>query len=182
MNIAIIYHSGFGHTEKLAHSVEQGAKEIENADVFLVKLDENPTPWNALEEADALIFGSPTYNGSVSARFKQFMEESTRAAFIQQKWKDKLAAGFTNSGAMHGDKLNTLITMSLFAAQHGMLWVNLGLMAGSKDSDMNRVGGWIGAMAQSDDASPEITPIKSDLDTARYLGRRVAEMANKFSR
>ncbi len=113
MKIAIVYHSGFGHTEKLAHYVEEGAKEVQNAETFLIGLDEKPVNWNLLENADAIIFGSPTYNGTVSARFKQFMEDSTGPAFVKQKWRNKIAAGFTNSGAEHGDKLNSLMIMSL---------------------------------------------------------------------
>ena len=81
---------------------------------------------------------------------------------------------------MHGDKLNSLISMALFAAQHGMIWVGLDLFPGKSGSDMNRVGGWLGAMAQSDDASPEVTPPESDLLTAAYLGERVAQTARRM--
>lgn len=122
----------------------------------------------------------PTYNGTVSARLKQFMEDSTRPAWIPQTWRNKIAAGFTNSGAQHGDKLNSLVTMALFAAQHGMIWVGLDLFAGRGADEPNRIGGWLGAMAQSDDVSPELSPIASDLHTAAHLGQRVAEIASRF--
>ncbi len=82
---------------------------------------------------------------------------------------------------MHGDKLHSLVTMALFAAQHGMIWVGLDLFPGKTANDMNRVGGWLGAMAQSNDESPELSPIASDLSTARHLGRRVAEITRQFS-
>lgn len=181
MKIAIVYHSGFGHTEKLAQYVAKGINEVEGTELVIIKLDDEATNWHLLEQADAIIFGSPTYNGTISARFKQFMEESTRTAFLKQTWKNKLAAGFTTSGAMHGDKLNSLMTMSLFAAQHGMIWVNLGIMAGTDETDLNHIGSWLGAMAQSSDASPEVTPKMSDLRTAQHLGKHVAEIAQKFS-
>ena len=71
MKTAIVYHNGFGHTEKLAHYVEKGAKEVQNAEIFLIGLDDKTADWTLLEKADAIIFGSPTYNGTVSARFKQ---------------------------------------------------------------------------------------------------------------
>ena len=132
--------------------------------------------------SDAIIFGSPTYNGTVSAKFKQFMEDSTREAWMGQSWRNKVAAGFTNSGAMHGDKLSTLVTMTLFGAQHGMIWTGLDLFPGKTDDDLNRIGGWLGAMAQSDDAPAEVTPIESDLRTAAYLGKRVAEIAQQLAR
>ena len=113
MKTAIVYHNGFGHTEKLAHLVEEGAKEVQDAEIFLIGLDDKTADWTLLEKADAIIFGSPTYNGTVSACFKQFMEDSTGSAFVEQKWRNKILAGFTNSGAEHGDKLNSLMTISL---------------------------------------------------------------------
>jgi multimeric flavodoxin WrbA len=104
------------------------------------------------------------------------------------RWQDKLAAGFTNSGAHAGDKLATLIQLALFAAQHGMHWVNLALppanssSTGSED-DLNRLGFWLGAGAQSNtDQGPDLAPPPSDLRTAEHLGRRVAETALHFAR
>jgi multimeric flavodoxin WrbA len=108
------------------------------------------------------------------------MEDSTRPVWRPQKWRNKIAAGFTNSGAMHGDKLNSLMTMALFAAQHGMIWVGLDLFPGYAKDEPNRVGGWLGAMAQSNDEPPELSPIESDLKTAAHLGQRVAEIAQQF--
>jgi NAD(P)H dehydrogenase (quinone) len=187
MLISIVYHSGYGHTAKQAQAVAQGAASIENTQVELVAVGDGDIPWATLEASDAIIFGSPTYNGLISAKLKQFMEDSTKTAWFDQKWRNKVAAGFTNSGAQHGDKLNSLISMALFAAQHGMIWVGLDLMPGNSSStgsadDLNRHGSWLGAMAQSNnDQSPDITPSQSDLRTAAYLGQRVAEITRRLS-
>lgn len=180
MQIAIVYDSGFGHTAKQALAVAEGVKRGGARPELIADADDT-APWQRLETCDAIIFGSPTYNGSVSWRLKKFMEESTQPAWLPQKWRNKIAAGFTNSGAMHGDKLNSLIAMTLFAAQHGMIWVGLDLFPGRTNADENRIGGWLGAMAQSDEASPEVTPIESDLMTAAHLGQRVAEITRKFN-
>ncbi len=180
MLVSIVYDSGYGHTAKLTQAVADGARRVSETEVQLVAVANGPIPWQTLEASDAIIFGSPTYNGLVTAKFKQFMEDSTKPVWIPQKWRNKIAAGFTNSGAMHGDKLNSLVSMALFAAQHGMIWVGLDLFPGNSGSDMNRVGGWLGAMAQSDDASPEITPPESDLLTAAYLGERVAQTVRRM--
>jgi uncharacterized zinc-type alcohol dehydrogenase-like protein len=155
MKIAILFDSGYGHTAKQAQAVADGVARVEGAAPVLIALSEGDPAWDVLEAADAIIFGSPTYNGTISARLKQCMEASTRTAWVPQKWRNKIAAGFTNSGAMHGDKLNSLVTMALFAAQHGMIWVGLDLFPGKSSEDLNRVGGWLGAMAQSDDAAPK---------------------------
>ena len=186
MLISIVYHSGYGHTAKVAELVAEGGRRAENVNVELVSVGDGDIPWEKLEASDAIIFGSPTYNGLISAKFKQFMEESTKTAWFEQKWRNKIAAGFTNSGAQHGDKLNSLISLSLFAAQHGMIWVGLDLMPGNSDSkgtveDLNRHGSWLGVMTQSNnDQSASETPNSSDLKTAAYLGERVAKITQRF--
>src|SRR5690349_14155746 len=97
MKIVIIYHSGYGHTKLVAERIAEGAKRY-LSDVTLITSKEATTRLSSLSEADALVFGSPTYFGSVSAEFKQFME-STAFIWARQLWKDKLAAGFTNSSS-----------------------------------------------------------------------------------
>ncbi|MDO5611430.1 MAG: flavodoxin family protein [Pseudomonadota bacterium] len=174
MRISIVYDSGYGHTKRLAEHVAQGVAEVAGAQPALLALADEAVDWDALAGSDAIIFGSPTYNGSVSSRFKAFMEASTGPAFMGRAWAGKLAAGFTNSGTMHGDKLNTLMTMTLFAMQNGMLWKGLDVPGGRGGEELNRVGCWLGATALSEDAAPELTPPQCDLDTALALGRQVA--------
>jgi len=180
MLASIVYDSGYGHTQKQAQAVADGVHRVMGAKAILIAVADGEIPWDQLAASDAIIFGSPTYNGTISARFKQFMEDSTRPAWLPQTWRNKIAAGFTNSGAQHGDKLNSLIAMALFAAQHGMIWVGLDLFAGRSADEPNRIGCWLGAMAQSDDVSPEQSPIESDLQTATHLGQRVAETMRNF--
>ena len=181
ISISIVFDSGYGHTEKLAQAVARGVERVSGARAVLVPLSQGKVDWEAIAGSEAIIFGSPTYNGTISARFKQFMEDSTRKSWIPQTWRNKVAAGFTNSGALHGDKLNSLLAMALFAAQQGMLWTGIDLFPGKSGDEMNRIGGWLGAMAQSDDAPADVTPGQSDLDTAAYLGQRVTEVAVQFA-
>lgn len=187
MKLSIVYHSGYGHTKKQAEAVSAGAqKEDPQIDVKLIPTTEIENHWDDLKDADGIIFGAPTYMGSLSAPFKAFMDASSRV-WGKQEWKNKIAAGFTNSGSQNGDKLNSLIQLAIFAAQHGMIWVGLDLMPGnctSKGSinDLNRLGGWLGAMAQSNmDEGPDIAPISSDLKTAEYLGARVVQAIKRWN-
>jgi len=181
-NIVIVYHSGYGHTAAQAEAVRQGASEIPGTTVALVKAEDAEKNWELFYSADAIIFGAPTYMGSASAPFKAFMD-ATSKLWMQQKWKNKLAAGFTNSASQSGDKLNTLIQLFIFAMQHGMIWAGLGLLPGNNSSkgsaaDLNRLGAFTGAMAQSNnDEGPDKAPPESDLKTAARLGRRIAELA-----
>lgn len=176
--IAIAYHSGFGHTATLARAVAAGARAA-GAHVSSVAVDAmSESDWELLDGAAAIIFGSATYMGNVSAGFQAFAEQTGRRC-LNGAWRDKVAAGFTNSGAKSGDKLSALVSLAVFAAQHHMHWVNLGLGAGWNSSqgsvdDLNRLGFWLGAGAQTDvDAdSNQVHP--SDVRTCEHLGRRVA--------
>jgi NAD(P)H dehydrogenase (quinone) len=128
--IAIVYHSGNGHTRRQAEALKTGVEQVEDAEALLLSIEEAQERWNDLASAEAIIFGAPTYTGGISAAFKAFQEASSHAVMIKGLgWKNKIAAGFTNSGSRSGDKLATLIEIALFAAQHGMHWVNLGLPA-----------------------------------------------------
>lgn len=184
--IAIVFHSGYGHTLRQAEAVAAGARRAGTADVHLLpvdKLDEDG--WATLAAADAHIYGAPTYMGSLSAPFKGFMDISSKVWF-SQGWKDKLAAGFTCSASQSGDKLNSLVQLAVFAAQHGMIWVGLGLMPGNNSSkgapsDINRLGSYLGAMAQANADQGSDAMLDSDLETASLLGQRVAETLQRMA-
>lgn len=187
--VAIVYHSGYGHTARQAEAVKEGAGSVEGVESTLLTVEEAPGRWDDLAAADAIVFGTPTYMASVSAAFKAFEEASSHAVMSKGfLWKDKFASGFTNSGSRSGDKLASLIQIALFAAQHGMHWVNLGLPPANTSStgseeELNRHGFWLGAGAQSNtDQGPDLAPPEADLLTARHLGRRVAETTRQFVR
>jgi len=139
--------------------------------------------WETLNKADAIIFGSPTYMGSVTWQFKKFADASSKAWFTQA-WKDKIFAGFTNSATMNGDKHSTLHYFITLAMQHSGIWVGTGLMPSNSKAaqrnDVNYVGSSSGAMAQSpSDSSPD-EMLPGDLETAKLFGQRVAATAARF--
>jgi multimeric flavodoxin WrbA len=132
--IAIVYHSGYGHTASQAVAVARGAA-LSSVETMLVAVEDGDAPWDDLAECDALIFGCPTYMGGPSAKFKAFQDATSHAVFgAGFRWRNKIAAGFTNSAARSGDKLATLQQLAIFAAQHGMHWVGLGLPPGNNSS------------------------------------------------
>lgn len=182
--IVIAYHSGYGHTAKQAEAVFEGVAAAGAVGVEMLKVAEiDERGWNALNEADGIVFGAPTYMGGPSAPFKTFADASSKAWF-ELKWKDKIAGGFTNSATMNGDKHSTIAYFVTLAMQHGMIWVGTGLHpANKKDSqrgDVNYVGGFTGALAQSpSDAGPDVGPHAGDLETARLYGQRLAEIVKK---
>ena len=185
--VAVAFHSAFGHTARQAAAVAEGAGEVDGVRSELLPVDHpDAALWARLQAADAIVFGSPTYMGSVSAVFKAFAEATSEVMQNGLRWRDKIAAGFTCSGGMSGDKLNTLVDLAVLAAQHGMIWVGLARPGGWNHSrasaeDLNRLCGWFGAMAQADaDLGPEVVPPQTDLRTARDLGRRVAEVTRTY--
>src|ERR1700712_2456220 len=95
--ISIVYHSGYGHTKKVAEAV------AESSGGTLIAIDaEGNLPeggWEQLAAADAIVFGTPTYMGGPSWQFKKFADASSKPWFTQA-WKNKLAAGFTNSATL----------------------------------------------------------------------------------
>ena len=186
-SIAIIYYSGYGHTKKQAEAVEQGVKSVAEVKVEMLAIDKDGNVpefvWPVLEKADAIIFGSPTYMGGPAWQFKKFADASSKPWF-SLAWKDKVAAGFTNSASINGDKFSTLSYFQTLAMQHAMIWIGTGLMPANKKestrNDVNWLAGFSGALSQSpSDASAEEAPFPGDLETARIFGKRVAEYAKK---
>jgi NAD(P)H dehydrogenase (quinone) len=183
--VAIAYHSGYGHTAVLAEAVRQGVVEAGGAATMVRVAAMTDAQWSTLDDADVIIFGSPTYMGTASGVFHAFAE-STSDRWLARAWRDKLAAGFTCSAAMNGDKLHTLQYFTILAAQHGMLWINLDLLPGWNSStgsehDLNRIGIALGAGAQANNDQGAEAVTKADTETARYLGHRVVEVATRFS-
>ncbi|TCM69825.1 NAD(P)H dehydrogenase (quinone) [Acinetobacter calcoaceticus] len=176
--IAIVYHSPYGHTAKVAHAIAQGVEQV-GVKVTVMSIEQ--IDWVLLDQANAIVFGSPTYMGSITADFKRFMD-STSKRWKNRDWQGKLAAGFTNSGGLSGDKLSVLQQINLFAMQHGMLWTGLPLTpTGNSETDLNRLSSCLGLMTQSDNAPIDITPPIGDIHTAKWFGEYIALMLNKIN-
>jgi multimeric flavodoxin WrbA len=182
--IAIVYHTGYGHTQKIAEAVAAGA----GAAATLIAIDaEGNLPaggWEALAAASTIVFGSPTYMGMASWQFKKFADASSNPWF-GQAWKDKLFAGFTNSATMNGDKHSTLHYMMTLAMQHSGLWLGTGMMPSNSKAatrnDINYVGSSAGLMTStpSDAGVDEMVP--GDIATARAFGERLAAVTARLA-
>lgn len=192
--VAIVYFSGSGHTHLMAEAVAAGAAQVPGTTVELLRIEgsqivegrwRNEEILNQLNQADAIIFGSPTYMGGVAAQFKAFIDAASQIWFVQG-WKDKIAGGFTHSGSPSGDKQGTLLYLAINAAQHGMIWVgNIEPNSAyvGKDDEVNRLGSYLGVMGQSlvdmSGKPPELNG--GDRLTAEKLGFRIATATQRWN-
>lgn len=186
VSVAIIFVSLDGHTAKQAEAIRDGASV--HADVVMCRLPENGDVaeqiWEQCAQADAIVFGGPTYMGGPPWQFKKFAD-ATSDIWVTRDWQDKLAGGFTTSATMNGDKGETLAYFITLANQHGMLWVSLGQASPNASrhgpNDMNWTGGNGGAMAiAASDLDPDVAPGLGDIASARAYGERIARLAQRF--
>jgi multimeric flavodoxin WrbA len=178
---AVVYFSGYGHTQKVAEAVAEGAGAA------LVQIDAegnlSEAQWAELSAADAIVFGAPTYMGNAPWQFKKFADASSKIWFTRG-WQDKVFGGFVNSASLNGDKQVTLQWLQTLASQHGGIWVSLGLppanALASTRQDVNNLGASVGVLVQSpSDAGADAIPA-GDLETAKLYGARVAAVATKL--
>lgn len=191
--VAVVYHSGYGHTKLQAEAVYKGAASVNGVEAILYTSEEAIERLDELDSFDGIIFGAPTYMGSMSAEMKRFVEATSKKWF-SMAWKDKIAGAFTNSASFSGDKLNTLLGLLINAMQHGMIFVSLGILPGANQPEgfttnvgpdvnaHNRVGSSAGAMSTSFQINNGEAPGKGDLETAEHYGKRVAEITLRFER
>lgn len=182
--VAIVYFSKTDVTHQLACALKEGLENNSSIEVFVHRIQgaeiiegrfANMDIFNELADADAIVFGTPTYMGNVSAQFKSFAD-ATSELWCDQLWAGKLAAGFTCGSAFNGDQSNTLQYMITLANQHGMLWLGLDSARGYKDHGINRLGCQLGVVACSENGELD----EQDKATADYLGQRISEQLTKI--
>lgn len=195
VTVAIVYSTGQAHTRTIAEHIAKGASAFPDTIVDLIEITFDQIGkdgrWmdegimRRLASSDAIVFGAPTYMGSMHGLFKLFLEQGF-VPWLGQEWKDKIAAGFTNSASRSGDKLVALEQMAVFAAQMAMIWVGVGDQPGgnfsdSRVTDVNVNGSWLGLMSQSvADGTPENAPHLGDRLTAERFGRRIARATARW--
>lgn len=189
--VSLIYHSGMGHTARVAEALAEGAGGVTGIQVKSFAITDTQIVggrWQddavmaELTQSDAIVFGAPTYMGMVSGQFKCFAD-ATAPLWFGSTWKDKLAGGFTSSGYPSGDKVMTLHYLATLAAQLRMLWIGPAEMSsnvtGSSD-DIDRWGFYLGLGALGS-LQQDNTPDAGDLKTAQLYGARIARAAQRWT-
>lgn len=171
--ISLVYHNNKGHTTQSATLLADQMRTPQ-AKVQLMDVEEAKEDFESLHQSDTIVFGSPTYFGNVSAPFKWFME-ATDHFWYKQSWKNKLAAAFTISSTSNSDKSNTFQSLMLFAAQHSMHWISLGVLPRFLNDEQNRLASYIGLTAQCNNSFVVHALHPGDALTAELFARRIVE-------
>jgi NAD(P)H dehydrogenase (quinone) len=201
MKILVAYYTMYGHTLKMARAVEEGARSIDGAEVVLRRFREFPEVdaiidgndfarqvrdeqkdipvcnVEDLREADGLVMGSPTRYGNMTAQAKALID-ATAGLWLKGEMEGKPAGVFTSTASTHGGQETTLLTMMVPLLHLGMLIVGVPYSTPGMIHTEARGGTPYGASTISGPRG-ELSPKDEDLDIARVLGRRVAEVTKK---
>jgi NAD(P)H dehydrogenase (quinone) len=194
--VLVVYYSSYGHVETLAHEVAEGAKSVEGVHVTVkrvqelmpeevakrygVKLDQ-PAPIASPKELgdyDAILFGTPTRFGNMSAQMRNFLDQ-TGSLWVKGALVGKVGSVFTSTGTGSGNE-STIISFVTTLMHHGMIYVGLPY-ACPELADISEVKGgspWGAATIAGADGSRQ--PSAKELAQARFQGRHVAAIAKRL--
>ena len=201
MNVLIVIDTRYGNTHRLALAVAEGAGKVAGAEVKLARAaavepeaiynqqDERfqkaQTAFVKLPEAtladlewcDALVLGSPTRFGNMSAPLKTFID-STGKLWLTGSLIGKVGAAFCSTSSMHGGNETTLLTMMLPMLHHGMVIVG---MPYSEPRMITTTGGGTpyGASSVSGPTADQ-GPNEDELAIAASFGQHLAETTAKL--
>ena len=196
--VLVLYYSTWGHIEQMAYAAAEGAREA-GAEVVVKRVPElvpshiaeqahykldQPAPIATVEELpeyDAIIFGTPTRFGNMTAQMKNFLDQ-TGALWAQGKLVGKVGSVFTASATQHGGQESTLLTFHPVLLHHGMVVVGLPYAFAGQMGVTEVMGNspYGASTIAGGDGSRQ--PSEVELAGARYQGRHVAEIATKLAR
>jgi NAD(P)H dehydrogenase (quinone) len=196
--VLVLYYSTWGHIETMAYAAAEGAREA-GAEVVVKRVPElvpshiaeqahykldQAAPIATVEELpeyDAIIFGTPTRFGNMTAQMKNFLDQ-TGALWAQGKLVGKVGSVFTSSATQHGGQESTLLTFHPVLLHHGMVVVGLPYAFAGQMGVTEVMGNspYGASTIAGGDGSRQ--PSEVELAGARYQGRHVAEIATKLAR
>ncbi len=198
----VVFYSMFGHIYKLAEAVAEGAREVEGAEVELLQVAElvpddvleksgakkarevfahiptaNPSD---LEDADAIIFGTPTRFGNMCAQMRNFLDQ-TGGLWAQGALIGKVGSVFTSTGTQHGGQETTLTSFHITLLHHGMVIVGLPYSEARQMTLDEVTGGSPYGATTIAGTDGSRMPSENELAMARFQGRHVADIAARLA-
>ncbi len=201
MKVLIPFYSMYGHVYKMAEAVAEGVREVEGAEAILRQVPETLSEevlvkMNALEakkqfahipvcnveeleQADAIIFGTPTRFGNMCGQMRQFLD-ATGQIWLRGGLVGKVGSVFTSTATQHGGQEATILSFHITLLHHGMIVVGLPYafqqqlrideVMGCSPYGASTIAGGMG----------ERQPSEAELAGARFQGKHVATIAKKL--
>jgi NAD(P)H dehydrogenase (quinone) len=195
--VLVVYYSSYGHVERMAEAVAEGARSVPGTEVTVkrvaelmpeevarkagVKLDQAAplADPNELAQYDAIVFGTPTRFGGMAAQMRNFLDQ-TGGLWAKGALVGKVGSVFVSTATQHGGQESTILSFHTTLLHHGMVVVGLPYAwAGQTRMDEITGGSPYGATTISaGDGSRR--PSDNELEGARFQGRHVAEIAARL--
>ncbi len=196
--VLILYYSSYGHVEKMARAVAEGAREVSGAEVTVKRVPElvpeelakksgykldQPAPIAEPEELvdyDAIIFGTPTRFGNMCAQMRNFLDQ-TGGLWQSGKLIGKVGSVFTSTATQHGGQESTVLSFHTTLLHQGMVIVGLPYSAKEQMTLDEIIGGspYGAATIAAPDGSRD--PSETELTLARFQGRHATQVAAKLA-
>jgi NAD(P)H dehydrogenase (quinone) len=195
--VLVLYYSSYGHIEKMAEAVAQGARDA-GAEVAVKRVPElvpeeiarkshfkldQAAPIATVEELpnyDAIIIGVPTRFGNMPAQMKNFLDQ-TGGLWVQGKLVGKVGSVFTSSATQHGGQESTVLSTHIVLLHQGMVIVGLPYSFQGQMILTEVTGGspYGASTTAAGDGSRQ--PSENELAGAFFQGRHVAQISAKLS-
>ncbi len=202
MKVLIVYYSMYGHINRMAEAVAEGAKTVNGAEAVLRRVPETLSndvlakmgaveaqkrfenvPLATVDElpsADAIISGTPTRFGNMCGQMRQFLD-ATGGLWAKGALVGKVGSVFTSSATQHGGQESTILSFHITLLHHGFVVVGLPYrFQGQMRNDQITGGSPYGASTIAG-TQGERTPTENELDAARFQGAHVATIASKLA-
>jgi NAD(P)H dehydrogenase (quinone) len=202
MKVLVLFYSTYGHVHRLAQAIAEGAREVPGVDVVVKRVPETlpadiikaigateaqkafadvpVAVVDDLADAGAIVFGTPTRFGNMTAQMRQFLD-ATGGLWAQGKLVGKVGSVFASSATQHGGQETTILSFHTTLLHHGMVIVGLPYtFQGQTRLDEVTGGSPYGATTIAG-GKGERMPSENELAAARFQGRHVAQIAKKLS-
>ena len=194
--VLVLYYSMYGHVERMAQAVAEGARSagaetavkrvaelvprevLEKSHAKLDQAAPEATP-QELDQYDAIILGSPTRYGRMPAQMAQFWDQ-TGGLWARGALLGKVGSAFTSTATQHGGQETTLMAIHTMLLHHGMVLVGLPYAASGQMTLAEITGGSPYGASTIAGGKGERQPSANELELARWQGRHVAEIAAKL--
>ena len=197
--ILVLYYSAYGHIEKMAEAVAEGARAVPGTQVTIKRVPElvpeevakksgmklnqraSVAKPEELADYDAIIFGTPTRFGNMCAQMRNFLDQ-TGPLWMKGSLIGKVASVFTSTATQHGGQETTITSFHNTLLHHGMIIVGLPYSCQNLLIMSEITGGSPYGAATLSAADGSRRPSENELTMARFQGRHVAEITAKLTR